>query len=225
MSSLITKVNRSYGKYFLLGIDFAFIAVNMVRDRIDFLGSKDLLAISKDGGYAEQFQYIQLAAIILLLCLLAKAKKSVLIGGWAVVFLILLADDQLRIHEVLGGRLAEWLSLQPMFNLRAKDFGELMVFSLWGVISVAILAVTGWIDRSAIAKQISKGLLLSLLGLAFFGGFFDMLHIAVQNAWSLSGIYEDLVNVTFDTVEDGGEMIVVSLALWFVYKKFRLLVR
>ncbi|MGC1306838.1 MAG: hypothetical protein WA885_06385 [Phormidesmis sp.] len=214
MSSLLTKVNHGYGKYLLLGIDFAFIAASMVRYRLRFFFNEELLSVGQDGGYAEQFQYVKLMAIILLLGLAALATKSALIGGWAIIFSILLADDKLILHEKWGEKFAEWFSIQPMFYLRAIDYGELMVFAMWGIIAVAILVATSRIDRSFIARQLSKGLLLSLGGLALFGGAFDMLHIAARNFYGLSPRGENL----FDALEDGGEMIVVSLALWFIYQ-------
>lgn len=214
MSLFVSKANRYYGKYLLLGIDFALIAASTVRNHISFLGGEDLLSVSKDGGYAEYFQYAKLAAIIVLLYLAAKAKRSALIGGWGIIFFILLADDALQIHERGGSMLADWLSIPAMYHLRSVDYGELMVFALWGLTAIAILTVTSRIDQSPIARQVSKGLLLLLLGLAFFGGFFDMLHIAVANNWELSGTGHRL----FDAIEDGGEMVVVSLMLAFVYR-------
>lgn len=215
MSSFTTKINNRYGKYVLLGIDFAFVVASIWRAQLGLGGGEDLFAVSKDGGYAEQFQYVQFAVVILLLCLLAIAVKSALTGGWAVIFSILLADDKLELHESWGTHIADKLSFQPLFYLRAVDYGEIMVFALWGLISIAILSIASSVDRSAIALKISKGLLLSLLGFAFFGAFFDMLHIVVLDIYTLSYMQ----NNVFDAIEDGGEMIVISLALWFVYRQ------
>ena len=214
MSLFVSRTNRYYGKYLLLGMDFALIAASIVRHHINFPGGEDLLSVSKDGGYAEYFQYAKLATIVVLLYLVARVKRSALIGGWGIIFFILLADDALKIHERGGARLADWFSFSAMYNLRAVDYGELMVFALWGLIAIAILTVTSRIDRSPTAREVSKGLFLLLLGLACFGGLFDMLHIAAANTWELSATGNNL----FDAVEDGGEMVVVSLVLGFVYR-------
>jgi hypothetical protein len=216
MSFFIAKINNFYGKYVLLGIDFAFIAASILRSPSSSFSSKDLLSISQDGGYAEHFQYAKLGVIVFLLCLLAIAKKSILIGGWAVIFAILLADDRLIIHEQLGGMLASRLSIPSIYYLRAQDYGEILVYLMWGVIAVTILAVSVWFDRCLVAQQVSKGLLLSLLGLVCVGGIFDMLHIVVTNIWRLS----ENANRLFDAIEDGGEMIIVTFALWFVYRMY-----
>lgn len=215
MSSYLQKINHTYGKYWLLGIDFVLALASLMRYRYTFGLDEELLSISRDNGYAESFQYLKLAAIIGLLCFCAIIKKSAAIGGWAVVFGILLFDDKVSIHERGGAKLAEWLSFEPMFNLRANDFGELMIFATWGIIAIAVLGITYRTNRSELAKQIFRGLALSLLGLVIFGGFFDMLHIVLRNLVSETLIEDEL----FDVLEDGGEMVVISLALYFVYQK------
>ncbi len=216
MSSFVEKINVRYGKYFLLGIDFAFIAASIWRAQLGLGGGEDLFDIAKDRGYAEQFQYIQLGGVILLLALLAARVKSAFIGGWAVIFSILLIDDRVSIHERGGAYIAEWFSFQPLFRLRAVDYGEIAVFALWGLISLAILFIANSIDQSNIGRKVSKTLFLSLLGFAFFGAFFDMLHIIAINVYTLSPMQNNI----FDAIEDGGEMVVISLVLWFVYRTF-----
>ena len=208
------KFSRPYGKYVLLGIDFAFAIASLTRQHLGSIFDEVLLSISRDDGYAENFQYIKLAAIIGLLGFCAISERSTAVGGWAVIFSILLLDDRLAIHERVGAKLAEWLSFSDMFNLRSIDFGEMMVFATWGIIAVVILAVTYRHNRSTVDKQIFKGLFLSLVGLAVFGGFFDMLHIVVLNSIGLSVLGEHL----FEILEDGGEMVIVSLALYFIYQ-------
>ena len=188
MSSFAAKISTEYGKY----------------------------AVSKDGGYAEQFQYIQFAGVILFLALLAARAKSALIGAWVVIFSILLADDKLALHETWGAYIAGWFSFQPLFRLRAVDYGEMTVFALWGLISLSLLSMADLIDQSTIGLRVSKALFLSLVGFAFFGAFFDMLHIVVLDTYTLTFMQNNI----FDAIEDGGEMIVISLVLWFVYRTF-----
>lgn len=214
MYSLISKANSIYGKYFLLSIDFAFILASLLRHRLRFYFDESLLSVSTDGGYGEIFQYIKLALIVALLCISAVSERSIAIGGWAVLFALLLADDMLSLHEQWGSQLAEAFSFQSVFHLRPIDYGEMIVFAAWGILAALILAFTYRTARSPITKQIAKGMLLSLSGLAVFGGFFDMLHIAALDLGRLSPRGESLLNA----IEDGGEMVVVSLTLYFVYQ-------
>jgi hypothetical protein len=57
-------------------------------------------------------------------------------------------------------------------------------------------------------KEMSKDMLLFVVALAFFGVLTDM-AAAVKLG--------PLVNSVSDIVEDGGEMVVLSLILWYVY--------
>ncbi len=47
---------------------------------------------------------------------------------------------------------------------------------------------------------------LFILLLAFFGVFFDMVHVAIPWGESLWGI-----------IEDGGEMLTMSIIVWYVF--------
>lgn len=214
MIFFIQRINSAYVRYVLLGMDFAFVVASLMRSHINFPNGEYMLSIGADRGYPELFQYVKFAAIIVLLGISAISERSAAIGGWAVIFTILLLDDGLSIHERGGEKLAEWFSIQPMFHLRSVDYGEIMVFAVWGIISVVILTLTYRKNRSVTDKRFLKGLLLSLFGLAVFGGVFDMLHIIVKSIRG-SSLGEDNI---FDAIEDGGEMVVVSLALAFVYQ-------
>ncbi len=220
MISFIKEFNRSRSKYlllFLLGIDFALIAISVNRFHMDILGNlRDPWSVSFDGGYAEYFQYFKLATMILLLTLLSRLAKSALLSGWALIFAMLLIDDAMSIHENLGSKLSEWFSISPMYYLRSVDYGEMMIYCLLGIITVAILVVANRIDHSLLARQISRGLLLSILGLVCFGGIIDMVHIMFDEALELdrNGM------LFFDAIEDGGEMVVISLVLGFVFHSY-----
>jgi hypothetical protein len=216
MSSLSKKIKTRREYYFLLfliSIDLALIGGNLLQLFTSYSTHEKLTSLSQDNSYGERFQYLKFGAIALLLYLSSKVKKSILLGGWALIFLMLLVDDAISVHERLGARLAQWFSISDMYNLRSVDYGEIIVFLMLGAIAAGILTITSRIDRTPLSLQISKALLLFLVGLAFFGGIMDMLHSVAQETSELS----QRENIIFGIVEDGGEMIIVSLTLWFVY--------
>ncbi len=190
------------------------MAVTVAPHRVGLAGDGGLFSVAKDGGYGEFFQYLKFGAISLLLWMSARVQKSALMGGWAAIFLMLLIDDSIKLHERLGGQFVAWFSIPSAYGLRAQDYGEIMVFLMLGAIALAILVLTSRMDRAPAARSLSKYLLLFLVGLAFFGGLVDMAHIYVDQTYGLS----PKGNRMFAAVEDGGEMIVISLALWFVYR-------
>jgi hypothetical protein len=122
------------------------------------------------------------------------------------LFLYVLCDDALRIHERYGEAIAAYLDYQSALGLRAKDFGELTVWAGFGLVLLALLAAT--YRRSAPAsRQATHGLAVLFGVLAFFGAFVDMVHMAVR---------ERVLRHALGIIEDGGEMFAMSLVCWFV---------
>jgi hypothetical protein len=61
-----------------------------------------MFAITKDLGYPEIYQYIkELWIVVLLLSVLIKTRVGSY-SVWALIFLYILIDDALRIHETYG---------------------------------------------------------------------------------------------------------------------------
>ncbi|MCF6252358.1 MAG: hypothetical protein L3J75_13985 [Methylococcaceae bacterium] len=169
--------------------------------------SNPLFSIERELGYAEVFQYIKELSIMLLLLKLARNRKQIIFFAWSLLFLYFLLDDSFQIHENLGSFLAHYLEFQPMFYLRAQDFGELSVSMFFGVLLFSFIG-GGYLFSDSKAKQVSKYLFILVMYLAFFGVFVDMLHIAIPWGKSIWGL-----------IEDAGEMVVMSIIVWYVYKQ------
>jgi hypothetical protein len=164
--------------------------------------------IEKDGGYAERFQYVKLFSIVVLLIWIAWKNRAVHYVAWALAFTYLLFDDSMQLHERVGRRIAESLALSPALGLRARDFGELLVTAAAGFFLAAVLL---WAYRtgSRSFKKVSQDIILLILLLVFFGVVVDMAHVAFDLGWQ--------VTFVLGIVEDGGEMLAVSLILSYVY--------
>lgn len=194
----------------LLAVDVVFIVLYVLYKLPEVAPALDLslgqgFAIDRDGGYAEVFQYLKEGTIVLLLGLLAlRTRLSYL--SWSLLFLYLLADDSLQVHEKLGGIVSERLEFAPLFNLRLQDFGELLVSALVGMFFLAAIAVAYWLGDRAFRKS-SGYLLLLLAALASTGIVADMIHQMIGSR---------LVRGSLTIVEDGGEMLVMSVIVWFV---------
>ncbi len=186
----------------LLLTDLALILIHIYK--MPFLGPTPF-NIEKDRGYAELFQYFKEYWIVLLLFIIAIKRTHIIYFAWSILFTYLLFDDSLQIHEKLGYYLANYFDLQPRFNLRAVDFGELGVSFFSGLI---LFSFIGWayLRSDSAAKQISKHLFILVLFMAFFGILVDMMHIAIPWGKSMWGL-----------IEDGGEMIIMSIIVWYVF--------
>jgi len=187
----------------LLLADFAFLLAHVIYT-MDLL-SNDIYSIDSDGGYAEMFQYIKEYWIVIILFVIAIRRKHIIYFAWSSLFMYFLLDDSLKIHESFGIYLAKYFEFQPLFRLRAQDFGELSVSILFGIILFTFIGVS-LLFSDNIAKRISKHLFLLVIAVAFFGVIIDMLHSIIPWGESLFGF-----------IEDGGEMLVMSIIVWYVF--------
>jgi len=164
-----------------------------------------LFSISRELGYAEVYQYIKIYWIVLLLLYIVAKQKRLIYFAWCVLFLYLLIDDTLRVHETMGRHLAHYFGYQPAFGLRAQDFGELSVSFFFGTLLFTFLAIA-YLYSDNKGKERSKHLLGLIILLAIFGVAMDMIHSMASWGSSLWGL-----------IEDGGEMLVISIIVCYVF--------
>ena len=169
---------------------------------------QELLWITEDQSYAEIFQYIKELWLAIILGFGYWQCQKILFLAWALLFGYLLLDDSLGIHELAGSNLSEIFQFPDIFGLRGVDLGEIL-FSI--TVGIFFLIFIGWAySRSdSIARKQGKFLTFFLLALAVTGILFDTIHVA---------IYDDrYLNLIFAVLEDGGEQIIMSCTLAFVY--------
>ena len=197
----LRKLNQVADPLFLgllFAADLAFLALHIANR---YLPHGDiLLTLSTERGYSEIFQYIKEYWIAVLFLVVCFRKKQGVFLAWAALFVYLLCDDALTIHETAGGLLAAAWNFSPMFGLRPQDFGELLVSLAAGFVFVILLVI--FYPRSTPDSRraaIDLALLLGLL--AFFGVAVDLLHVALGGVFPYGWII----------LEDSGEMIAMSL--------------
>jgi hypothetical protein len=190
--------------YLLLLTDLAFIVLYGLYGFKFITDPK--FGLIEDWSYGEVFQYIKEFWIFALLAFLAIRRRSWLFGSWALLFLYLMLDDSMQIHERMGEWVAATLRFVPMFGLRSVDFGELAVSGIAGVFFLVTLSLT-YIFAEQQARAVARGLFFMLLALVFFGVVVDMLVIDVH--W--------LLTKAIGALEDGGEQVVMSFITWYVF--------
>ena len=191
----------------LLGLlvctDIVFIGLHLVHTYPPLLPNH-IYSIEQDKGHAEFFQYTKQFWIILLLMLTFIKEASLTNFSWLMVFCYVLLDDALSIHENLGLLTSNLWTFAARMGLRPQDWGELLVTGTVGVVLLTPVAIA--FLRAGTRERLHTLVLTGLLFLlAFFGVFIDMVHIWLGgDQWGL--------------VEDGGEMIVVSIMLYYVFR-------
>jgi len=193
----------------LLLADAAFILLHLMHTFFPELVGDYRFLLAKDRGYAEVFQYVKEFWIALLLGFLAIKRWNLLYIAWSMLFFYFLLDDGLQIHERLGSILVDNFGFRQGYGLRAQDFGELSVSILFGMIFFTFILVTHYLSDMQ-TRKISRYLFAMVVLLAFFGVFMDMVHIIVYK-------YSTVLDIMGGTIEDGGEMLMMSIITWFVF--------
>src|SRR5690606_35055428 len=110
--------------------------------------------------------------------------------------------------ESLASAIVARFEFSAFGALRGQDFGELAVAAGVGVLAVAPV-VACWRSSSPVLRRFSRRLLLGLIGLAVAGVGMDLVHQSVvEHEWLSLGAV---------VLEDGGEMVVMSLILALVF--------
>jgi hypothetical protein len=204
----LNERNASVFLILLLCGDLVFIVMHCINALTPILGNP-LLNIEEDKGYPEVYQYLKFFSIIVLLIYISLKNKAIHYVAWALVFTYFLFDDSLQIHERIGSRIAANFNFIPPLGLRLQDFGELVVMATVGI---PLLAICVWAYKrsgSQMFRKVSQDITLLVLVLVFFGVLVDMAHIAVNLGWKVTFI--------LGVIEDGGEMLSVSLVLWYAF--------
>ncbi|MGR9087275.1 MAG: hypothetical protein ACU841_09395 [Gammaproteobacteria bacterium] len=192
----------------LVGADFAFMVLHVVNHAMPEPHRNPLLRLDKDGAYPELYQYVKYFWIIALLVHRSIDKRSVHYMAWVLIFIYLLSDDSLRIHEQFGRSLSKTFEFTPPFGLKPNDVGELVVSGAMALILFPSLVWAYW-SGSGNFRETSRDILLLLAVLVFFGVVVDTAHMVIKLGWAVGFI--------LGIVEDGGEMVTVSLILWYLF--------
>lgn len=183
----------------LVVADLAFIGADLVLNVLG-PGVSPTMSVSEDQGHPEFFQYTKLAWAMVLLVVAARSFRAWNLLVWIPLFGYLLVDDATRFHEVYGSWIGNRLGIPPMWGLRTVDFGELIVNGAVGLVLVGIIAL-GLIGATPPVRRLFLQLAGLMVLLLVFGVAVDIVHMLMEGFWWR----------VFGLVEDGGEMLVVSL--------------
>lgn len=198
--------------WLLLAADFAFVLMHVVivvySRLINTSFSLDTpMSLEFDHGYSEIFQYIKEYWIALILVFVAVRTTSVLCLSWAGLFFYMLLDDAGEIRARFANFASLQYNLPTVLGVQPIDLVELLVSVLVGLSFLVLIAVS-YRFSSAFSRSLSKQLTILLLTLAAFGVIVDTLHSVLKNT---------SLNHLFIVIEDGGEMLVMSLITCYVF--------
>ena len=137
---------------------------------------------------------------------------------WSELFAYFFLDDAFRIHENLGRFIVSDFGYGSTLGLRAQDFGELTVFAFFGLLFFALIFFT-YLRCDHSHRKIWQHLMFLIVLLVICGIGFDMLHSLFSDKGFAIGPIT--ISAVMGVMEDVGEMIVMSLCVWYVVTLYR----
>lgn len=189
--------------------DVAFVLAHVILRLTGSLDTFPMFALYLDGGYPECYQYIKEAFVALALFIVAFRAREFRYLAWSALFCFLLMDDSLGLHELIGADFATGFDLTTHLGLRGQDFGEIAAEVVTGGAILMVTVVCYWLGSVEFRKA-SRHLFVILTVIIFFGVLVDSLHFLYEINWKVS-----LIVVV---IEDGGEMLGMSLAAWYALR-------
>lgn len=157
---------------------------------------EDLKFSSLDGSLMERWGYAKEAYIVGLAAYAFSKSKEFFYAAYAVLFLAVLADDSLQLHEHIGA----WLSDPALLG----EWGSLPSAALVSGAPLA-LALHGFRKLPSRRKSPALMLLAGFGIMAFFGVVFDSIHTLLIDAEHFQTISS--------FIEDGGELMSLTLII------------
>ncbi len=191
----------------LIIVDLIIIGLNFYNSWIPDEQWTEFLALAADDSIGEYFQYLKWFFISVLFIWIAIKRSSYSFLAWFLLFLYLLLDDSLSLHENIGGYLMSGYSFDTPMGLRLQDIGELIVSAIAGSVLLLIF-IFAYKQGRDFFKITTFNMFYLFLALVFFGVFFDVVAVMIYGGDATLAFF-------FDVFEDGGEMIVASFMFWY----------
>jgi hypothetical protein len=187
---------------FLLGADFAFIMFHVIIAKYYCLCN--VVGIFT---YVKIYNLIKLLGITVLFVYVLRSTRCSSYISWILVFTYFLLDDALLLHQKIGNYFYAFFdSHSESLSLRPRFF-ELAVLATVGITLLAVIA-RGYSRGPKVFRKISEDMLLFLVALVLLG-----LIVDLATAIKLG----PTIVFVLGFVEDGGELVVDSLILWYVF--------
>lgn len=192
---------------FILAVDLMFIGIHLAM-KLEIIEMPGKFWLDWERGYTEYFQYLKYIGIVLCSLYLSLEQRKLSFLPWAFLFFVLLLDDAFTFHERGGEYLVDYLGLRSSFGLRAVDFGELAYHATVGAL-FSVFIGAAYIKGSQIFKRTCIDIVLLFSLFVLFGVVVDMVHSYYN--------YVDILSGALVLIEDGGEMISLSLLAWYFF--------
>lgn len=192
---VVGRAARSKPFAFLLGFNFCLILIHIwtlrYTDSIVAAG----LRIDEDGSIPEKYESVALLVSAAILLLSGIARKRPTLAILSLIIFYMMVDNYYGIHEIAG---------EKIYSTK-NYFGELIFFIIFAIISTLLISIAIYKSETGIRND-TLSLVLALILFSFFSVGVDIVHTIASSIYPLS-------KFAFAILEDGGEMICISLIL------------
>lgn len=224
LTSIPAQPKTSYflrSLFIFLLIDVVFIGLYVARDFLldanyttGFLQS-GLWEIDRDRGFPEMYQYLKAAFAATLFGSLFLKRRSAAYLAWFLAFLYVLVDDFFQLHEAFGNFLLANFNLPTVWRIESFLYVEPL---LWGAVGLLLMSLITYAYIYDPKTRVLSRRLIYLFALLFlFAGLADAVHAFVDRYGS-SLSYVKGITVT---LEDGGEMLAMSVLVAYAFSYYR----
>ncbi len=185
----------------LVCADAAFTTLHLISVETGWL-REARISLEAEGGPAEVFQYLKEFWVAVCMAAAFYFTRRGVYVCWALVFLFLLADDSMQLHENVGTWFGDRYAFSAPLGLRPKDIGELLFVGAAGVVILAVVGTAAWRGTEQ-CRRVTRDLGLLIVALGLVGIALDVVHV-------IAYFGESLLAQVLLVLEDGGEMLVMS---------------
>lgn len=181
-----------------------FLVLDLIAILLYWFYTRDILEsrffrLARDRGLSEIIQYLKFGLIIYMFVQWNKLRPSKLLRAWMILFIVMLVDDSVGIHEEVSALLMSVINFPEIEGYRTKDLVEAIVFAAFEG-TVCLYIAFCFIKAPRDLQVYSVLLALAMVPLVFCGIVLDIAH--------------------FPFSEDIGEIASMSLLLGFVHWHF-----
>lgn len=193
--------------FFMLATDVAFIAVHLLHCFHKKLGEASPLLLDTGYGYPESFQFLKYTIILILLGTFIAKKKWFSFIPLLFLFILLFLDDVLQWHRLFGNAMYQFFHLEGRWSFSGANLGYMLYTVVLGIFCLLLILI-GVQKSSKRLKGYYRIIFFLLSALFLFGFGVDVLNQAIS--------YHYGKLCFFTVIEEGGEMIVLSLLVWYL---------
>ena len=173
---------------------------------------RDLADLEGRNSLASSWNYGKYIFAISLLLPVAMVSGRFGTVWFGILLLVFLSDDVLEFHDKVGASLGERVEIGPLAEMSAQDKGEPFVHLVLLAIATVLLLLARW-DMDGAWRPVWNRFAISIAALALVGAGLDVVH-GLMGFLIDQGSMAAATDLVLVTLEEGGEMLVLSAILW-----------